>query len=435
MVSLRGTGHDHNGNRLTKTANGIVETYTYDNADKLQTRNSSNGNYSYTYDNCGRTSTISGPTGTRTFTWDYEDRLTNLSGGGVPSTNYGYNGVGARTTKSNSTGSRTYKRNGVGVTAPVLSDGVATMVPGIAEKSGGVTNTVLTDRMGSTKALSSSGTASFTADYDAFGKVVSTSGSTSTQKGFVGGAGYQEDGESGYKLLGHRYYDSESGRFLTRDRSKDGTNWYSYVNNNPLKAIDASGLSRELKNQEMGLFYKWVALLIQQGYYEQAALLMIMMKEGRIRVDDRLSGSGYGGGANMTGTEIVLSPELFGSGIRDEAAAGLLLHEASHIGDHSKGGILYGMNDENSRNLEADAFRAMSEVKACDLEIEFLVSYLLSHPRDTDEVTDRILEVVAYQAVNYDRFFDDLSMLGFGQFTPRPRPVTLPIMTSPSSRT
>jgi uncharacterized protein RhaS with RHS repeats len=29
-------------------------------------------------------------------------------------------------------------------------------------------------------------------------------------------------------LLGHRYYDPSTGRFLTRDPIKDGRNWYSY---------------------------------------------------------------------------------------------------------------------------------------------------------------------------------------------------------------
>ena len=119
----------------------------------------------------------------------------------------------------------------------------ATMVPGIAEKSGGVTNTVLTDRMGSTKAMASSGASTFTADYDAFGKVASTSGTTTTQKGFVGNSGYQEDGESGYKLLGHRYYEPDSGRFLSMDPAFVGRNWFAYCENNPLKAIDATGLS------------------------------------------------------------------------------------------------------------------------------------------------------------------------------------------------
>ena len=162
---------------------------------------------------------------------------------GNASTNYSYNGVGSRVSKSGAGGARSYKRDGVGVTSPVLSDGVATMVPGLAEKSGGVTATVHSDRLGSMKALSNGGTVTDTALYDAFGKVTNRTGSNSTQKGFAGNLGYQEDNESGLKLLGHRYYDAEVGRFITRDPAFDGRNWYAYCGNNPLNFVDPSGLN------------------------------------------------------------------------------------------------------------------------------------------------------------------------------------------------
>jgi hypothetical protein len=42
--------------------------------------------------------------------------------------------------------------------------------------------------------------------------------------------------------VGHRYYDSSTGRFLTRDPAKFERNWYSYCGNNPLRFIDAVGL-------------------------------------------------------------------------------------------------------------------------------------------------------------------------------------------------
>lgn len=50
------------------------------------------------------------------------------------------------------------------------------------------------------------------------------------------------DADSGLKLLGHRYYDSSTGRFLTRDPIKDGRNWYSYCENSPVASIDPLGL-------------------------------------------------------------------------------------------------------------------------------------------------------------------------------------------------
>lgn len=60
--------------------------------------------------------------------------------------------------------------------------------------------------------------------------------------GFAGSWGYQGDSNSGLQLLGHRYYDSTTGRFLTRDIAKCGSNWYSYCSNSPLNRIDSQGL-------------------------------------------------------------------------------------------------------------------------------------------------------------------------------------------------
>jgi hypothetical protein len=43
-------------------------------------------------------------------------------------------------------------------------------------------------------------------------------------------------------LLGHRYYDPTLGRFLSRDPIKDGRNWYTYCENNPVPFVDPNGL-------------------------------------------------------------------------------------------------------------------------------------------------------------------------------------------------
>jgi RHS repeat-associated protein len=53
--------------------------------------------------------------------------------------------------------------------------------------------------------------------------------------------GYQRDDDSGLMLLGHRYYDSSTGRFLSRDPIGDGSNWYSYCRNNPVALSDPAG--------------------------------------------------------------------------------------------------------------------------------------------------------------------------------------------------
>ena len=78
--------------------------------------------------------------------------------------------------------------------------------------------------------------------YDAFGNLESTTGTPQSPFGFVGSQGYQEDPNSGLKLLGHRYYDPSTGRFLARDPIQDGRNWYVYCQSGPTSAVDANGL-------------------------------------------------------------------------------------------------------------------------------------------------------------------------------------------------
>jgi len=62
---------------------------------------------------------------------------------------------------------------------------------------------------------------------------------------YMGGLGYYSDRESGLKLLGVRYYDSQIGRFWSMDPIKEGQNWYGYVENNPVNLVDPTGLSVE----------------------------------------------------------------------------------------------------------------------------------------------------------------------------------------------
>jgi RHS repeat-associated protein len=60
----------------------------------------------------------------------------------------------------------------------------------------------------------------------------------------AGGFGYQQDSDSGLMLLGHRYYDPSTGRFLTRDPIKDGRNWHTYGGGDgaPTGFVDPDGL-------------------------------------------------------------------------------------------------------------------------------------------------------------------------------------------------
>jgi len=63
--------------------------------------------------------------------------------------------------------------------------------------------------------------------------------------GFGGQWGYVSDYETGLTLLGHRFYDNNTQRFLTRDPIgyDGGINLYAYVGNNPVNETDHLGLA------------------------------------------------------------------------------------------------------------------------------------------------------------------------------------------------
>jgi RHS repeat-associated protein len=64
--------------------------------------------------------------------------------------------------------------------------------------------------------------------------------------GYGGQWGYYTDGEIGLTLLGLRYYDGGSGRFLTRDPWFEvSDNLYRYTENNPVNLHDPTGLKPE----------------------------------------------------------------------------------------------------------------------------------------------------------------------------------------------
>jgi len=122
-------------------------------------------------------------------------------------------------------------------------DGTSAFTPGISERKSSASRMMHGDYLGSiVRQTGSAGTSQYGARYDAFGATYATSGTPWGPFGFAGEWGYQTDADSGLMLLGHRYYDSSTGRFLSRDPIKDGRNWYAYCENNPLKWVDPEGL-------------------------------------------------------------------------------------------------------------------------------------------------------------------------------------------------
>jgi RHS repeat-associated protein len=230
--------YDNAGNRLTKVLNGATESYTYDNANKMLTA----GTKSYSYDSAGNVTGVTWAGGSRTLAWDAESRLKSTTSAGS-TVNYAYNGMGQRVAKSGAAAAA-YLLGDDSIDAEVLSDGSATYAHGVAglvsENRGGTTKVYHSDALDSVRALTNiSGTVTDSRSTDAFGNVTTTTGTTPTPFGFAGGFGYQQDSETGLMRLGHRMYDSSTGRFISRDPIQDDYNWYVYCDNDPIdKTID-----------------------------------------------------------------------------------------------------------------------------------------------------------------------------------------------------
>jgi RHS repeat-associated protein len=174
--------------------------------------------------------------------YDYEDRITQITLPGSVTDTFTYNGLDTRATKDDSTGNYSFVRDGADVTDPVLDDGAASYTPGVSRHT---SNGTVFDNLNyigtSTRQTNSSQTTTATRTYDAFGNLFASTGTPVGPFGFVGDEGYQEDHDSGLKLLGYRYYDPTTGRFLTRDPAQDGRNWYAYCYSNATALVDADG--------------------------------------------------------------------------------------------------------------------------------------------------------------------------------------------------
>ncbi len=100
------------------------------------------------------------------------------------------------------------------------------------------------DPQGSTsRRLAANGSILSTSTFDAFGVTATNDTSGDPFGGFGAQYGYCSDFETGLQLLGMRYYDTMTGRFVTRDPIgyEGGVNLNAYGGNNPVGNVDPDG--------------------------------------------------------------------------------------------------------------------------------------------------------------------------------------------------
>ena len=96
--------------------------------------------------------------------------------------------------------------------------------------------------------------------YDAWGGVKTTSGDP-PQQGYCASLGHREDLESSLVYMRARYYEPSTGRFVSEDPARDGSNWLMYANNDPQNHVDLTGQTTDEEFNFLG------NIMIVIGYF------------------------------------------------------------------------------------------------------------------------------------------------------------------------
>jgi RHS repeat-associated protein len=199
------------------------------------------GAISYTFDDNGNLT----ERGSDDFAWDVEDRLTSATVSSITTT-FTYNGGGLRDALTTGGNTTTFTWDVNRSIPQVLDDEDLRYVYGIGRiaQVGASTHYYLSDGLGSTLALTDEdGDVANDYDYDVFGGLRDSSGSQDNAFTF---AGEQVDGSTGLQYLRARYYDPNTGRFISPDPSgwdsSLGGHRFAFGVNRPTTSVDPSGL-------------------------------------------------------------------------------------------------------------------------------------------------------------------------------------------------
>lgn len=200
----------------------------------------------YVYDTRGnRTATVPSSGPTTTLAYDQANRLVEWSSGSTTAT-YGYSADGLRMSKTMGATTTSTLWDLSGGLPLILKDGSIAYVTGpgglpLEQINGSTVLWLHHDQLGSTRFLTdATGSVQATYTFEAFGKLVASTGSVTNPFRF---GGQYQDAESGLYDLRARYYDPVTAQFVSRDPVASVTRQpYDYVTGDPLNETDPTGL-------------------------------------------------------------------------------------------------------------------------------------------------------------------------------------------------
>lgn len=230
------------------TASDIA--YGYDDANQIQNA----GNISYTHDGLGN---LNGASNGRSFAFDYANRLTSATIG-ADSFSFVYDAFGNRISRTkNGTQTKYLLDLNAGMSNVLAETDASGAVQNYYVHGLGLLSRITPtgqrysyhyDTIGNTVAVTdNSGTVTESYTYDEFGAVLASSGVSANPFRYVGRYGVMDEG-NGLLQMRARYYDTDTGRFLSRDPLGFGggdLNMYMYAGGNSVVKIDPSGTTGE----------------------------------------------------------------------------------------------------------------------------------------------------------------------------------------------
>lgn len=255
-ASTRDYAYDAGGNRTSETVDGgTPKTYSYDDAEQLTAAGSS----TFAYDRNGNQTSRTTGSETTNYAYDSESQLTGVDlPGATPDETYTYDGMGRRTSETRGAQTTSLLRDGADIVQETTGTATTRYLRGAGgllsrdDGASGGERFYHPDGIGSPVALSdSSGAATDTSAYNAFGEERASTGTTPSPFGYLG-----EVANPATKLndFHARSYSAAEGRFAGRDpvdgalAQPQSLNPYQYGFGNPHLYTDANGQSPSLSD-------------------------------------------------------------------------------------------------------------------------------------------------------------------------------------------